>query len=98
MDGWESARRAEMYRCVLSDSGREVRDAQNVNLVRAGVRYFSDELVLGSKQFVESVFQENRSLFGPKRKDGARRMSGVESPMHAMRRLRASESPSESKR
>ena len=114
VDGWESAKAREMYRCVLFDSGREVRDAQNVNVVRAGVkvektkevlkaggkltlgelvrqrvRYFSDGLVLGSREFVEGVFEDNRDKFGPKRKDGARRLSGLKEPLYSMRRLRA---------
>ncbi len=114
VDGWETAKAGEMYRCVLFDSGREVRDAQNVNVVRAGVkidktkevlkshgkltlgelvrqrvRYFSDGLVLGSREFVEGVFQENRDKFGPKRKDGARRLSGLETSLYSMRRLRS---------
>jgi REP element-mobilizing transposase RayT len=113
VDGWESAQAGEMYRCILFDSGREVRDAQNVNVVRTGVkvektkevlkaggkltlgelvrqrvRYFSDGLVLGSREFVEGVFQENRAKFGPKRRDGARRMGGVETAIYSMRRLR----------
>jgi hypothetical protein len=36
------------------------------------VRYFSDGLVLGSKGYVEGVFQKYRGHFGPKRKSGAR--------------------------
>ena len=114
IDGWESARAREMYRCVLFDGGREVKDAQNVNVVRVGVkvektkevlkakgkltlgelvrqrgRYVSDGLVLGSREFVDGVFEENRDKFGPKRKDGARRLSGLEEPLYSMRRLRA---------
>jgi hypothetical protein len=98
---------------VLFDRGREVRDAQKVNVVRKGVkgektkevlkaggkltlgelvrqrvRYFSDGLVLGSREFVEGVFEANRDKFGPKRKDGARRMSRLEVPLYSMRRLR----------
>jgi len=57
-------------------------------LVRLRVRYFSDGLVLGSKEFVEGVFQENRNKFGPKRKDGARRVSESAGEMFALRRLR----------
>jgi hypothetical protein len=113
VDGWESARAREMYRCVLFDSGREVRDAQKVNVARPGVkgektkevlkvggkltlgelvrlrvRYFSDGLVVGSREFVEGVFRENRDKFGPKRKDGARRMGEVETTLYSMRKLR----------
>jgi len=45
-------------------------------------------LVLGSREFVEGVFEANRDKFGPKRKDGARRLSGVETSLYSMRRLR----------
>jgi hypothetical protein len=58
-------------------------------LVRQRVRYFSDGLVLGSREFVEGVFEANRDKFGPKRKDGARRLSGVETPLYSMRQLRS---------
>ncbi len=36
------------------------------------VRYFSDGVVLGSKAFVEDVYQRNREQFGLKRRSGAR--------------------------
>lgn len=112
VDGWQTAGGAEMYRCVLFDSGREVRAAQNVNGVRKGVtpekvrgvlnqggklslgemvrlrvRYFSDGLVLGSREFVEEVFSANRDKFGPRRKNGARRMGESETPFYTLRRL-----------
>jgi REP element-mobilizing transposase RayT len=45
--------------------------------VRLRVRYFVDGVVMGSRQFVDEVFQAYRHRFGPKRKDGARRMRGV---------------------
>jgi len=34
--------------------------------------YFTDGAVIGSRGFVEEVFQKSRDRFGPKRKDGAR--------------------------
>ena len=43
-------------------------------LLYCRVRYFSDGLVLGSREFVEKVFASNRELFGVKRKTGARAM------------------------
>ena len=43
------------------------------------VRYFVDGVVMGSKAYVNQVFEALRPRFGPKRKDGARRMRGVES-------------------
>ena len=43
-------------------------------VLRCRVRYFTDGMAIGGKAFVERVFNENRGLFGPKRKDGARKM------------------------
>lgn len=45
-------------------------------LMRCHVRYFNDGAALGSKLFIEEVFQQNRALFSPRRKDGARKMRG----------------------
>jgi hypothetical protein len=44
-------------------------------LVQFRVSYFSDGLVIGGKEFVESIFGQHREKFGPKRKDGARRIA-----------------------
>jgi putative transposase len=43
-------------------------------LLRCRVRYFSDGLVLGSREFVEETFDRYRAQFGENRRDGARRM------------------------
>jgi putative transposase len=59
-----------------------------MELVRLRVRYFSDGLVLGSQEFVEGIFAENRSRFGPKRKTGARRLKGADGALYSMRDLR----------
>ncbi len=113
VDGWKSAGGAEAYRCLLHDEGREVKDAQNEQVVRRGVtaesaravlakggklssgelvrlrvRYFSDGLALGCKEFVEGVFESQRELFGPKRKEGARRMAESDAPFYTLRHLR----------
>jgi len=45
-------------------------------LLRCRVRYFTDGAVLGSRAFVEDVFNRHRQHFSPKRKTGARPMSG----------------------
>ena len=42
-------------------------------LLHCRVRYLSDGVVLGSKAFVEDVFQAHRAEFGLKRKTGARK-------------------------
>jgi hypothetical protein len=75
---------ADEARQVLKEKGK----LSSAEMVRLRVRYFSDGLVLGSKEFVESVFSENREKFGPKRRDGARKVSESESPLYSLRRLR----------
>jgi len=45
-------------------------------MLRCGVRYFSDGAVLGSREFVDGVFQACRSRFGAKRRSGARKKRG----------------------
>jgi len=40
-------------------------------MLRCRVRYFTDGAVLGSKAYVEDVFQRHRERFGEKRKTGA---------------------------
>jgi hypothetical protein len=88
----DAQNRKVMRRGVTADEARQVLKEKGklstAEMVRLRVRYFSDGMVLGSKEFVESVFTENREKFGPKRKDGARRVSESESPLYALRRLR----------
>ena len=113
VDGWKSAGAAEAYRCLLHAEGREVKDAQNENVLRRGVsaesaravlakggklspaelvhlrvRYFSDGIALGSKEFVEGLFMEQREHFGPRRKRGSRRMAESDEPFYTLRQLR----------
>jgi len=45
-------------------------------MLRCRVRYFTDGAVIGSRGFVEEVFQKSRERFGAKRKDGARKWRG----------------------
>jgi len=77
---------ANEARQVLKEKGK----LSNAELVRLRVRYFSDGLVLGSKEFVESVFTEHRDKFGPKRKGGARCITESSAPFYTLRRLRKS--------
>jgi putative transposase len=46
--------------------------------LRCRVRYFSDGVVLGSREFVEGVFGKHREEFGLKRRTGARGMKWCE--------------------
>lgn len=47
-------------------------------MLRCRVRYFCDGAVLGSKDFVNGIFEHERHRFGPKRKTGARPMRHIE--------------------
>jgi putative transposase len=77
---------------VSAEEAREVLKAKGklsrAEMVRLRVRYFSDGLALGSREFVESLFSENREKFSPKRKDGARKIGESSEEMFALRRLR----------
>jgi len=46
-------------------------------VLRLRVRYFSDGVVLGSRNYVNEVFRECRDRFGARRRDGARPMRGL---------------------
>jgi hypothetical protein len=45
-------------------------------MLRCRVRYFTDGAVIGSREFVNQVFEGSRHRFGRKRKDGARKLRG----------------------
>jgi REP element-mobilizing transposase RayT len=45
-------------------------------MLRCRVRYFTDGAIIGSKEFVNAAFESARERFGPRRKDGARKMRG----------------------
>ena len=45
-------------------------------MLRWKIRYFTDSGVVGSRAFVEGIFEQCRERFGPKRKSGARKMRG----------------------
>ena len=55
---------------VLAEGGR----LGGVDLLRCRVRYLSDGVALGSRDFVDGVFRKYRKSFGEKRKSGARAM------------------------
>lgn len=45
-------------------------------MLRQRVRYFTDGAVIGAKEFVNEAFANARERFGPRRKDGARKLRG----------------------
>ena len=58
-------------------------------LVKARVRHFTEGMAIGGKPFLEAIFQARRSVFPPKRIDGARKIHGVRwGGLMAMRDLR----------
>jgi hypothetical protein len=74
----------EAARKTLAEKGQ----LSPAELVRLRVRYFTDGVILGSKDFVESLFNENRDHFSPKRKSGARRITESDSGLYSLRQLR----------
>ncbi len=57
-------------------------------LLRCRVRYFSDGLAVGSREYLDDLFRKNRSFFSRNRKDGARRMrSDALNGLYALRDL-----------
>ena len=59
-----------------------------VALLKTRVRYFSDGVAIGEREFVESVFEACRERFGKRRKEGARRMRGGPEGMFVLKDLR----------
>jgi hypothetical protein len=55
--------------------------------LRCRVRYFTDGVVLGSREFVDEVFLAFKDRFGKKRKDGARRLKGLNMELFTLRNL-----------
>lgn len=55
--------------------------------LRCRVRYFTDGLALGSRGFVEGVFEARREWFGAKQKDGARPLPEASGQLFSLRDL-----------
>ncbi len=71
---------------VLAKGGR----LSEGEMLRCRVRYLADGMVLGSRGWVERVFRLSRvepGRFPATRRDGARRMRGVETELCTMRDL-----------
>jgi REP element-mobilizing transposase RayT len=51
------------------------------------VRYLVDGLAIGSREFLNRNFRLTRSSFSPRRRDGARKLRGIKTDLHAMRDL-----------
>jgi putative transposase len=58
-------------------------------LLQQRVRHFSQGIALGSKKWIEQIFDDYRNQFGPTRKTGARRLLGIaEEQLYTLRDLR----------
>jgi len=58
------------------DSLAAGRDVAMRQVLRRKVRYFTDGAAVGSRAFVDGLFEQCRERFGPKRKTGARKVRG----------------------
>jgi hypothetical protein len=82
----ESRYQLDFEEIGLIGRGGEIAVAE---LLRKRVRYFHDGAAIGCRGFLEEVFRNNRKNFGPKRKQGARKMRGGNwGELMAMRDLR----------
>jgi len=96
---WKDAR--SIYRVHLFAAGdgkgidservKEVLESKGTlskrELLSCRVRYFRDGLAIGSKLFVESVFETHREWFSAGRKDGARKIKRSIEPFYCLRDL-----------
>ena len=75
----------EAVRKVVEEDG----ELSTAEVLRLRVRYFTDGMVLGSKEYVNRIFDQHRELFGKKRKSGARPLRGFKnSGLAVIRELR----------
>jgi putative transposase len=58
------------------DNETVLKDLGMAKMLRCRIRYFTDGAVIGSKEFVNEAFASARERFGPKRKNGARKLKG----------------------
>ncbi len=62
------------------DNETVLKDLGMAKMLRCRIRYFADGAVIGSKEFVNEAFASAKDRFGPKRKDGARKLKGDAAP------------------
>lgn len=66
----------QRFPTLSANSETSLKDLGVARMLRCRVRYFTDGAVIGSRQFVNEAFEGARERFGPKRKDGARKLRG----------------------
>lgn len=81
---WDPARWKETvraFRTLLGTSPHTPPEGQDyAMMLRKRIRHFSDGVAIGSRSFVNSVFEARRDDFSDTRKDGARPLSGNARP------------------
>jgi putative transposase len=65
----------------LNETSSEIPFAEMLGM---RIRYFSDGVVIGSREFVNDVFAGSRGRFGENRKSGARKLRGNAAPASGM--------------
>ena len=94
LTSWRKA--AYCYRQVLfiaehrDDANVDARKAPQLSegeALRCRIRHLADGMALGSAAFIESIFSWCRERFGAKRKSGARKLRGIETPLRTLRDL-----------
>jgi REP element-mobilizing transposase RayT len=65
------------------DNETVLKDLGTARMLRCRIRYFTSGAVIGGKEFVNEAFSSARDRFGPKRKDGARKLKGAASAASA---------------
>ena len=80
-DGRQRTHRQGMNQQLIEEEkirleNEEARDLKIAKAVQCQIRDFRDGAVLGSKQFVNIFFENQRNRFSSKRKDGARKARG----------------------
>jgi hypothetical protein len=91
--GAESAGEREVARRGVSKAQcamvkKRAGELSGSELLRHRVRHFVDGTAVGTKEFLDRLFTESRERFGPRRKSGARKIRGCDTPLHALRDLR----------
>jgi len=77
--------RREAVLQVLAQKGK----LSTPELLRLRVRYLSDGAILGSREFINALFERQRDRFGPRRSSGARPVRGFhEASLSTLRALR----------
>jgi hypothetical protein len=86
-DGKEETRRTRKGMSAAEAEREESGELALGKMLRCRVRYFTDGAVIGSREYVNEAFAGARERFGPRRKDGARRMRGAAAAATAAGRL-----------